>query len=44
VLLWLVLAAVGCQSQPPPSTSKADSLQREAEMLRKQNEEMVNKR
>jgi hypothetical protein len=43
VLLGLVLLAAGCQGQPPPSTSK-DSLQREADMLRKQNEEMVKKR
>jgi hypothetical protein len=44
VLLGLALLSAGCQGQPPPVTSSAESLQREADMLRKQNVDMIKKR
>jgi hypothetical protein len=44
VLLGLILLSAGCQGRPPPITSNAESLQREADMLRKQNEDMIKKR
>jgi hypothetical protein len=43
-LLWCLLVAVGCQWSTPSTKPDPGSLQREAEMLRKQNEEMVKKR
>jgi hypothetical protein len=44
VLVGLVLLSAGCHGQPPPITSNAEALQREADMLRKQNEDMIKKR
>jgi hypothetical protein len=44
VVFGLGLLAAGCQAQAPTTTREPAAVQREAEMLKKQNEEMLKKR